>query len=246
MSETYGHSTESIDLDSAKTIEKYERILEQDPSSSTFVFLAQILYKQSKLEQATGVLIKGLRYNKNNITGRFLLGKIYYERWMIDLAKKELERVFALAPDNLAAGKMLVEIYKSEEEFERALEVLNYVHEFHPSDAGIREGIEIVRANLEKSAPVDSKGGNTWENFSAPDVNSDNINTDETSESTVAVSKAEIVTETMADIYIQQGEYEKGIRVFQKILEKEPENSSVRMRLAECRTKVINKTAGFS
>ena len=50
----------------------------------------------------------------------------------------------------------------------------------------------------------------------------------------------------MADIYIKQGEYDKGISVFQKLLEKDPENASVRKKLEECRVKVINKAAGFS
>ena len=236
MNEAYGSSVDSMNLDSLKTLKKYEGILEQDPASPTFVFLAQMLYKQNKLERAIGVLIKGLRYNKNNITGRFLLGKIYYERWMIDPAKKELETVFRQAPDNLAAGKMLVEIYKSEENYGRALEVLRFVYEFHPSDSSIRSEIEELTEEIDGQPPA------PWENFSAPEA-SKKI---ETAQSAGDTLDTELLTETMADIYIKQGDYDKGVSVFQKILENDPENNSVRKKLEEHRLKIINKTAGLS
>lgn len=235
MNEAYGSDADSMNSDSPNTLKKYEEILEQDPSSSIFVFLAQILYKENKLERAIGVLIKGLRYNKNNITGRFLLGKIYYERWMIEPAKKELESVFGLAPDNLAAGKMLVQIYKSEENFEKALEVLRFVYEFHPSDTSIRSEIEEIIEELGSQLPA------SWQNFSAPSGSTKH----ETTRSDGDAKDTELLTETMADIYIKQGDYDKGLSVFQKILENDPENSSVRKKLEEHRIKVINKIAGL-
>ncbi len=236
MNEAYGSDANSMNPDSLSTLKKYEEILEQDPASSTFVFLAQILYKQNKLERAIGVLIKGLRYNKNNITGRFLLGKIYYERWMIGPAKKELETVYGLAPDNLAAGKMLVQIYRSEEKYEKALEVLRFVYEFHPSEASIRSEIDEIIEELGAQPPA------SWENFSAP-AESKKI---EISDSDADTKNTELLTETMADIYIKQGDYNKGLSVLQKILENEPENTSVRKKLEECRINVINKLAGLS
>jgi len=236
MKEAYGSSVDSMNLDSLKTLKKYEEILEKDPSSSTFVFLAQILYKQNKLERAIGVLIKGLRYNKNNITGRFLLGRIYYERWMIDPAKKELETVFRQAPDNLAAGKMLVEIYKSEENFEKALEVLRFVYEFHPSDSSIRSEIRELAEEIDGQPPA------PWANFTAPEV-SKKI---ETAQSEGDPPDTELLTETLADIYIKQGDYDKGFSVYQKFLENDPENTSVRKKFEECRLRAINKIAGLS
>jgi len=92
------HSTED---ELVKFEEKYARILSQDPSSVTFIFLAQVLHKQGKVDKAIKVLINGLKYNRNSVTGRFLLGKIYYDRWLIEQAKREFHAVIGLAPDNL-------------------------------------------------------------------------------------------------------------------------------------------------
>ena len=79
----------STEDDLVKFEEKYARILTQDPSSVAFIFLAQVLYKQGKIDKAINVLINGLKYNKKSVTGRFLLGKIYYDRWLIEQAKRE-------------------------------------------------------------------------------------------------------------------------------------------------------------
>ncbi len=107
---------------------KYEEILSEHPESKSFSLLAQILYNQGKTDKAIGVLIRGLGYNKNNVTARFLLGKIYYERWMIDQARKEMEKVLENAPDNLEAAKLLSQIYRSEDKLEKALETLRVAY----------------------------------------------------------------------------------------------------------------------
>ena len=230
-----------MDSDSFKTVQKYQEILEKDPASSTFVFLAQILYKQNRLDQAIGVLIKGLRYNKNNITGRFLLGKIYYERWMIDPAKKELEIVFGLAPDNLAAGKMLVVIYKSEENFGKALEVLRFVYEFHPSDEGIQREIKEVKERIKGGAQIGSRDSHSWGKFRAP-AGSKVENTAGPGD----LSDEEFITETMADLYMEQGLYDRASVIYEKILAGDPQQIEIRKKLENCKIMVINKTAGLS
>ena len=61
-----------------KLEEKYSRKLNDDPTSSCFVLLAEILIKKKKTDEALRVLVNGLKHNKHNITGRFLLGKIYF------------------------------------------------------------------------------------------------------------------------------------------------------------------------
>lgn len=242
MKEAYGQNTDLTDMDFVKTVEKYEGILAKDPSSSAFVFLAQILYRQNELDRAVGVLMKGLGYNKNNITGRFLLGKIYYERWVIEPAKKELETVFGLAPDNLAASKILVQIYRSEERFEKALEVLRFVYEFYPSDAAIRSEIEELVEKIDNETKRYSGPPPAWENFSAPG-GTKKIGS---AESSAAAPDTELFTETMADLYTKQGVYDRAFSVFEKILENDPGNVSVKKKYEEIRLNLINEAAGFS
>jgi tetratricopeptide (TPR) repeat protein len=137
------HSTED---ELVKFEEKYERILSQDPSSVAFIFLAQVLHKQGKVDKAIKVLINGLKHNRDSVTGRFLLGKIYYDRWLIEQAKREFRAVVELAPDNLAACKMLVQIHKSEEAYGKALELLQTAAAYHPHDTSITRELEEIEA----------------------------------------------------------------------------------------------------
>ena len=130
--------------------EKYEIALSQNPESNSFSLLASVLYRQGKVDKAIGVLIKGLGYNKNNITGRFLLGKIYYERWMIDQAKKEMEKVLDAAPDYLEAAILVSQIYKSEDKLDKALEILNSAYTFHSNDHELLTEIEEIKKKISK------------------------------------------------------------------------------------------------
>lgn len=231
----------STDEELHKFEEKYEEILSRDPSSVTFIFLAQVLYKQGKVDKAIGVLIRGLRYNKNSVTGRFLLGKIYYDRWMIEQAKKEFQKVVQLAPDHLAACRMLMQIYRSEEMQEKALEILRTVYNYHPQDESI--GIEIRQ--LEDEIRLKDKKDREFSAAKEKIESSVESKSLEELLSNIGSYDADLITETMADLYIEQGLYEKALSILQGVLQADPENRDVRNKLEETKLYLINKTAGF-
>ena len=219
--------------------EKYEKILADDPGSLAFIFLAQVLYKQQRLDKALGVLAKGLRHNKDNVSGRFLLGKIYNEMWMIDQAKKEFKTVIKLAPDNLAASKALVEILKSEENYEKALEVLDSIHMFHPTDEYIISEIDEVRskiAGLGTSKVLDINANEQIDKKYIAEKTDYNKNTEDPNS---------LVTETMADVYINQGLFDKAASILQEILINDPHNISVMKKLEISKSKVISQSLGL-
>jgi len=222
--------------------DKYEKVLAADPSSVAFIFLAQVLYKQGKVDKAINVLINGLRYNKKSVTGRFLLGKIYYDRWMIDQARKEFKTVVELAPDNLAAARMLVEIYSSEESFAEAIEVLKTAQMYHPHDEAIAADIRGFEERLGR------KGEKEAEFRAAREKIQSSLGNKSDAELAAGLKSGdgEIETLTMAGLYIDQGLLDRACEVLEKILEKEPGNRRVKEKLEETRLLLINKTAGFT
>lgn len=232
------HSTED---ELVKFEEKYERILSQDPSSVTFIFLAQVLHKQGKVDKAIKVLINGLKYNRNSVTGRFLLGKIYYDRWLIEQAKREFRAVIELAPDNLAACKMLVQIHKSEEAYGKAFELLKTASAYHPHDASITCELTEIEALL-STAEKKEKEFRTARDSIRTAFESKSA---EELESALKQQEKELFTETIADIYIAQGLYDKACGVLERMLEKDPGNDAVEKKLARSRLYLINKSAGF-
>ncbi len=231
----------STDEELQKFQEKYEQILSRDPSSVTFIFLAQMLYKQGKVDKAINVLIKGLRYNKKSVTGRFLLGKIYYDRWMIEQAKKEFQTVVQLAPDNLAACRMLVQIYRSEERQDKALGILRTAHNYHPQDQSIEVEIRELEDEIKRLDERDREFQIAREEIKSI-IGSQGV---EELLSNLRSYDAGFLTETMANLYFEQGLYEKACSVLEGILESEPGNRTVRNKLLQTKLYLINKAAGF-
>lgn len=231
----------STEDDLVKFEEKYARILTQDPSSVAFIFLAQVLYKQGKTDKAINVLINGLKYNKKSVTGRFLLGKIYYDRWLIEQAKREFQTVVELAPDNLAACKMLVQILKSEEAYGKALELLRTAAAYHTHDPSIMAELR----EIEDSLTIANRKEREFQ-FARESIKTAlESKSAEELESSVGKQEKELYTETIADIYTAQGLHEKACRVLEAMLEKDPGNDAVRKKLAQSRLYLVNKSAGF-
>ncbi|GIW46653.1 MAG: hypothetical protein KatS3mg078_0530 [Deltaproteobacteria bacterium] len=211
-----------LEEDIQKLKEKFEKNLTENPLSSDFVFLGEILRKQDELDKAIEVLIKGLKNNPHNITARFILGKIYYERWMIDEAKKEMEEVIKHAPDNVNAGKILIQIYISEGRLDQALHLALSTLVFHPEDNELIETVEEIKKEiLMYRKDKDSMEAQNPESLSEEDFE---------------FVDTEIYTETMADLYLEQQLYERAIKILEKLLETYPENDNIRMKLEQART----------
>ena len=186
--------------------DKYEEIIKRDPMSNSFVLLAEVLLKQKKHDRAIKILVNGLLHNKHNITARFLLGKIYYERWMIDQAKREFEKIIKIAPDNLAVAKILVEIYKSEKNYDRALEIINKLS-FYFADS---EDISNIALELEQ--------------LRNNNMILDTANSKQVDNSNDGIKKVEsdLISETLGDLYFKQGHFAKSIEIYNKLLEADP------------------------
>ncbi|MCZ6555661.1 MAG: tetratricopeptide repeat protein [Candidatus Dadabacteria bacterium] len=225
------------DHELAELGKKYENILSEDPKSNNFSLLANVLYRQGKTDKAIGVLIRGLGYNKNNVTARFLLGKIYYERWMINQAKKEMEKVLQYAPQNLEAAKLLSQIYRSEDKWDKALQTLSVAYSFHSSDENVVVEMKEIKKEISKNKAKLSK-----QVFETPS-GSRKIKGMEIDDSS---KNEEVYTETMANLYIEQGQYDKAREVLEKIFTNEAERNLAIEKLEETKLNKMNLTAGLS
>ncbi|MCZ6527712.1 MAG: tetratricopeptide repeat protein [Candidatus Dadabacteria bacterium] len=225
------------DHELAELGKKYENILSEDPKSNNFSLLANVLYRQGKTDKAIGVLIRGLGYNKNNVTARFLLGKIYYERWMINQAKKEMEKVLQYSPQNLQAAKLLSQIYRSEDKWDKALQTLSVAYSFHSSDENVVVEMKEIKKEISKKEAKLSK-----QVFETP-AGSRKIKGMEIDDSS---KNEEVYTETMANLYIEQGQYDKAREVLEKIFTNEAERNLAIEKLEETKLNKMNLTAGLS
>ncbi len=225
-----------LDFEELLTLEqKYGVVLDSEPESNTFCILADVQYRLGKLDKATGVLIRGLGYNRNNVTARFLLGKIYYERWLIDQAKKEMEKVLGLSPDHLGAAKLLSEIFRSEENLPKALETLEAAYVFHTDDVETIEKINRIKSELSE---IDAEASRK---------------VFETPVATRKVSRVELndkpadepYTETMLKLYIKQGLFDKARETIEHLYENREEKNAAIDKLEKTKLNKMNAAAGF-
>lgn len=217
--------------------QKYEEILSAEPKSNTFCQLADVLCKQNKVDKAIGVLIRGLGHNKNNVTARFLLGKIYYDRWLIEQAKKEMEKVLELTPDNLEAAKLLSQIYKSEDKYIKALETLEGAYVFHTDDNDlVCEINEIKKINSKNELELSSRA------FETP-IGSRKVSEIKIDDSAI---KSEVYTETMFNLYMELGEYDKAREVAYNIYPDEAQRNSAIEKLEKTKLNKMNNSAGIN
>lgn len=207
---------------------KYGEKLRDNPASSSFVLLAEVLLERNKVEKAVSVLIKGLRNNSNMITARYLLGKAYFMSWNIDLALKELGKVIKLAPDHFSASELLIEIKKSEKKYGEALEIVHNLSSYYRGNSELRR----IREELE-SCMDEAKENSDESADEKPKVKIHKHN-----------DKSFPRNDTIADIYISQGQYQKAIEILTELLFREPRNQSYREKYNRITNLLSRKSLG--
>jgi len=193
--------------------------------------------KSGMFDEAITILKEGLQIYPNYLGARVSLGKAYLEKGMIQEAIIEFESVVQLSPDNLFAHRKLVLLYKDLGRFDDAIRGCETLLMFNPKDKEtaellsnlmvekMREGAE-TGETVEKGKPLSPthQEGARIDFTSAWEVETEKEKEQEQVED-------ELVTETMGDLYIAQGKIGKGMDIYRRILEKDPENMSVREKL---------------
>jgi len=103
-------------------IEKLEKKLKKDPSSISFIQLAEEYRKMGKIKEAIDLCERGLSYHPNYWSAYILLGKCYYDIDELESAKENLENAISGLPDNIQAIALLAEIYEKLNLIDKALE----------------------------------------------------------------------------------------------------------------------------
>jgi tetratricopeptide (TPR) repeat protein len=107
--------------------------------------------------------MKGLEAQPGYMSARVSLGKIYFDRGMLEEAKAEFEKVIDAIPDNLYAHKKLAEIYRDLGEKDKSTKEFKIVLKLNPLDewaatnlSDIKKGIKPQPKVTEKVTPEES------------------------------------------------------------------------------------------
>ena len=210
----------NTDTDSiTKLLESLKEELTEDPKNN--LMLAGISKSLGDCDKALSILFSALRENQNNISAKLMIAEIYYERWMIDEAKKYLEQIIDLTPNNEKALDMLSKIYNSENDTEKALELLYKKFVFGSNKSQTLFEIESLKnkkatesVHFDITKNIKNKLGDSYDPVYSE------------------ISEVNLITETMADLYINQGYYNKAAEILEQLLKKNPQDLHLKTKLS--------------
>ncbi len=185
-----------------------------ESASRTFTTEAKELADAGQFGEAIKILQQGLKNFPKMMSARVLLGEIYWMSGDVSLARAELEQVTKIAPDNFAAHRKLAMIYRDLGDRHAAAHACIAVLQANPRDREMKDVLEELL------------GGPKEAQAKAPDAHAE-----EEPVLPMETEAEETDSEALAELYIVQGYREKGLAVYRRLVEKDPDNMTLHERI---------------
>jgi tetratricopeptide (TPR) repeat protein len=195
----------------------------KDPEGSpvSFIQKAEALRGEGRIEEAIGICREGLAKTPGVLAARLLLGRCYFEKGMMEQAKEELEKVAQEIEECLPVFRLLSQIYLEAKEVDKALEVMRKTMYFTaPSAPEAKKTTPLEMGLLHRGK---------YPPFSVPPLAEQERRAQgegkaEEGEGEKKREAQAFQTDTLAEIYVKQGQLEKALAIYRDILKREPEN----------------------
>jgi tetratricopeptide (TPR) repeat protein len=221
-----------------------------ESASRAFTTEAKELAAAGQFGKAIEVLQQGLKKFPKMVSARVVLGEIYYTSGDLALARVELEQVIKTSPDNFAAYRNLAQVYRDSGDKHAAAKACETVLQANPRDREMKDLLEEILAEPTGEKPKDEDKAAPSKSATAPDapVSADRPDTvrlekspvekpsppapsDEGISLTLEDQTEETDSETLAELYIVQGHRAKGLDVYRRLVEKDPDNMKLHERI---------------
>jgi len=211
-------------------IASYTEILAKDSHSTVFVSLADAYRQIGLIDDAIEILERGTVNLPNFSPGFVGLGKLYFHNKDFGKAALAFERALAIEEGNLAALKGLAKVRYQQKHLSQARELLARAKQLAPDDNAVQQMLDSLPKQEGKASSPEAKVEETpaseapKETLPEPDE-------------TLPQSKP-IPTETLAQLYIQQGLLQEAAQTYRELLNRDPGNDGVRQKLIELKTRM--------
>jgi tetratricopeptide (TPR) repeat protein len=182
-------------------IERFEKA----PDSRLFAPLADAYRKKGEVDKAIELCEKGIEMYPDYVSARVILGKCYYDKGATERARAEFAHVLEVDPENMVALKYMAEILLAEDKKRDAAEHYQRLLSIDPTNQDAARILKEIEAQFR---------------VKEIDLSDRKRVKDE--------RPGELATITLAGIYAAQGYYNKALKIYKDILEKEPENIEVK------------------
>ncbi len=134
-------------------LEELKRRVEADPASIAFASLAEEYRRAARFDEAVEASRAGLRFHPTYVSARVTLGRSLMELGLYDQAERELHVVARSTPDNLAARRVLGDLYWRQADLVRALEQLKLASGLAPGDGELAEMVRELELEVAAAEP---------------------------------------------------------------------------------------------
>lgn len=236
-------------------IERLERKHQEAPDGRYLVPLATLYRRAGELDAAETLLREALKRRPENLSAHIVLGGCLMDRGQWEEAAAEFRQVLALDPQNLIALRSLGELARRRGDWVEARRWYEELLAVDPMNEDAQAALQELRAAAEpppapaagapEPAPQGREPAPEAEPHPTLDLVRDDdrlmawdphaVHLDEPAEEAVFAppeEESELLTETMAELYVQQGHVDKAIGVYRELL-RGRNDPVLRQRLAE-------------
>lgn len=191
----------------------YNEILSGGPSQGTLFLILLRMKKEGRLEKVMEECGKALEIFPDDIRIRKLLAEAYYSAGMIQEAAAEIRTAIVKINELAGSYRLLADLCVSQGKTEEAIEALKLYLIHCPDDRESFALLESLAPHPPEIAQPENEGP-----------------------ALIPVIEPElpdIVTPTLAEVYYSQGKTQEAIDTYEKVLERNPDDSMSRTRLDE-------------
>jgi tetratricopeptide (TPR) repeat protein len=232
----------------------YHQILTNGPSAETLFIVLSKLRAAGQYNRVIRECITALHMHPNDILLRQLLAETYFDAGLLAHAETELEKVISNLDHLAPLYKLQAQVLYKQRREEEAMKSLRIFLAHRPDDQEALRFLQLMEAPLMEAPPQILPEAPP----PAPEV-STSVRTlpvgapeppeeipEPIVESIEEESLPEIVTPTLAEVYVNQGQIKEAIHIYEKIVTRDADDLTVRRRIEELRAMIAAKTPAES
>ncbi len=223
--------------DGSALIKKFEKYYNERKGKSLYFYPLALLYcMQNEKKKAYQILLEGLKFFPRYVLALLKIAQILMEDEKYEAAIAYLETALNIDRTNTVALERLALCYEKTGQAEKAIEAYKKLVELDPfnkkASSRLLELAPKVKPEVEKLDSLIEEIEDEDKEESDVDIPKVELEEDETEE---------IPTITLARLYEKQGHIEDAIRVYEKLLELEPDNLEAKEELERLKKELKNE-----
>ncbi len=221
-------------------------ILDRGPSSETLCLVLAELKRAGHTRKVIQQCIRALQHHPEDLPLRLILAEAYFEEGLLSQAEAELETA-AFQMDRYASTYLLrAEIYRNQRRNDEALRSLNIYLAHRPQD---EKALDLLKDLGTPQAAPPAETAPVQEEILEPAVVEapeppalkpvEPLALEEEEKPEFGPEEEalpEIATATLAEVYVNQGEIQEALSIYEKVVAQNPEDQASIKRIQELKT----------